>query len=190
MLQVLSGLNPCFPSDLTYKVVNVMDVPWENIQKHFHTCIKFIKEAITNGGTVFVHCYGGVSRSATIVCAYLMKELGMPMLHALGFLRQKRSVVFPNAGFQRQLLDFEKHLLHRTKPSLSRSENSSFQTKSQASLQKKKEKYANVRKLFEQYGLGSAQQPSNSRRTIPSDAEQYETPEVSRNTKRALVTSQ
>ena len=72
MLQVLSGLNPCFPSDLKYKIINVMDVPWEDISKHFSVAIRFMKEALANGGKVFVHCYAGVSRSATIVIAFLM----------------------------------------------------------------------------------------------------------------------
>jgi len=49
-----------------------MDVPWENLSKYFLACNKFIKGALEQGGTVFVHCYAGVSRSATIVIAYLM----------------------------------------------------------------------------------------------------------------------
>ena len=99
MLQVLSGLNPCFPSDLSYKIVNVMDVPWENLAKHFSTCNKFIKNSIDQGGTVFVHCYAGVSRSASIVCAYLMYEHKMPMFYALSLIKQKRPIAFPNPGF-------------------------------------------------------------------------------------------
>ena len=90
MLQVLSGLNPCFPSDLKYKVVNVMDVPWENLSKHFSSTTKFIKNALESGGSVFVHCYAGVSRSATICTAYLMKEHNMTMIHALTLVKQKR----------------------------------------------------------------------------------------------------
>ena len=31
VLQVLAGLNPCFPTDIKYKVVNALDVPWENL---------------------------------------------------------------------------------------------------------------------------------------------------------------
>lgn len=83
MLQVISGLNPCFPSDLKYKVVSALDVPWENIQKNFAPCNRFIRQAIQQGGQVFVHCYAGVSRSATIVVAYLMQELKMGMFYAL-----------------------------------------------------------------------------------------------------------
>jgi protein-tyrosine phosphatase len=80
-------LNPCFPSDLKYKVVAVMDVPWENLSKHFHSCSKFIKQALDSGGSVFVHCYAGVSRSATIVTAFLMKEHSMTMLNALTLVK-------------------------------------------------------------------------------------------------------
>lgn len=101
MLQIISGLNPCFPADLKYKVVSAMDVPWENLSKYFESCIRFIKTAIKHGGGCLVHCYGGVSRSATIVIAYLMSEHKMGMFEALNFVKVKRSAVFPNPGFQR-----------------------------------------------------------------------------------------
>jgi len=55
VLQVLAGLNPCFPSELKYKVIHVMDVPWENLSKHFVSGNRFIRDAIRSGGTVFVH---------------------------------------------------------------------------------------------------------------------------------------
>jgi len=32
-----------------------MDVPWDNLGKHFMSANKFIKGAIEGGGTVFVH---------------------------------------------------------------------------------------------------------------------------------------
>jgi len=56
-----------------------MDVPWENLQKYFQPSVRFIKEAIESGGSVFVHCYAGMSRSATIVVAYLMSEHNFEM---------------------------------------------------------------------------------------------------------------
>ena len=38
-----------------YKVVNVLDMPFENIMKYFQSCIAFIKQAINGGGKVLVH---------------------------------------------------------------------------------------------------------------------------------------
>ena len=60
-----------------YKLVSILDIPSAHLKQHFQTCIKFIKEAIEDGGVVLVHCFAGVSRSATIVIAYLMQEIEM-----------------------------------------------------------------------------------------------------------------
>ena len=45
--------------------------------------------------------YAGISRSSSIVIAYLMKEHGVPMVEALNHTRRRRPIVFPNPGFQR-----------------------------------------------------------------------------------------
>ena len=96
---MLIGINPCFPTDLKYKVIPAMDVPWENLTKYFASASKFIKNALAMGGTVFVHCYAGVSRGASIVIAYLMQEHKMSMFEAMQLVKAKRPIVFPNAGF-------------------------------------------------------------------------------------------
>jgi protein-tyrosine phosphatase len=74
-----------------------------------------MKEAMhaEGGGAVLVHCYAGVSRSASCVIAFLMQECGLTFMEAMTYVRKKRPIVFPNFGFQRQLMDFEKAL--RTK---------------------------------------------------------------------------
>jgi len=76
-----------------------MDVPWENMIRHFTDSSRFIRNALKCGGVVFVHCYGGVSRSATLVIAFLMQEFNMCMFDAMSFVKSKRPVVFPNPGF-------------------------------------------------------------------------------------------
>ncbi len=59
---------------------------------------------------MLVHCYAGVSRSASCVIAFLMQECGLTFIEAMAYVRKKRSIVFPNFGFQRQLMEFEKLL--------------------------------------------------------------------------------
>lgn len=36
-------------------VINVLDMPFENLMRHFKPAVDFIKQAIKSGGTVLVH---------------------------------------------------------------------------------------------------------------------------------------
>lgn len=56
---------------------------------------------------VLVHCVVGASRSATVVLSYLMKKWGMTLDDALSHVITVRSIINPNAGFIRQLLEYE-----------------------------------------------------------------------------------
>lgn len=51
----------------------------------------------------------GVSRSVTLVVAYIMTITDFGWEDALSVVRAARSCANPNMGFQRQLQDFEKH---------------------------------------------------------------------------------
>lgn len=48
----------------------------------------------------------GISRSATVVCAYLIAEHGMTGPDAINFVRERRPVICPNVGFRRQLDEY------------------------------------------------------------------------------------
>jgi hypothetical protein len=41
-----------------------------------------------------------------------MQEKNWSLFQAMGYVKSKRSVIYPNPGFQRQLLDFEKKLIN------------------------------------------------------------------------------
>jgi dual specificity phosphatase 12 len=51
------------------------------------------KPKILRKGGVLVHCQAGMSRSATIVAAYLMKVLGVGVDEALDMIRNVRPVI-------------------------------------------------------------------------------------------------
>jgi dual specificity phosphatase 12 len=93
-------LQPFYPKDFKYKTINIADTSQSGLLRHFPAAVAFIKEGIMRGG-VLVHCYAGVSRSASCVIAYLMKERQMTFQDAFGFASRKRPIIFPNMGFQR-----------------------------------------------------------------------------------------
>ena len=47
----------------------------------------------------------GISRSTTVICAYLVASNQMSAQEALEFVVAKRSIATPNSGFQAQLLE-------------------------------------------------------------------------------------
>ena len=55
----------------------------------------------------------GVSRSASIVLAYLMKHERMPLRAAYEHTAKRRSMIWPNRAFMAQLIRFEKELFGR-----------------------------------------------------------------------------
>ena len=59
---------------------------------------------------ILVHCHQGINRSATFVCAYLMKHYGMTLKDATEFLVIRRQPVFYNGDkptFKKVLEDWE-----------------------------------------------------------------------------------
>ena len=105
-----SGIKNFFPDDFKYINLNLLDSEKEDIKQYFKESFDFIDEAIKNGGNVLVHCHAGVSRSSTILISYIMKSKKMKLNKVLDLLKTKREKVSPNAGFLRQLSDYEKEL--------------------------------------------------------------------------------
>jgi len=50
-----------------------------------------------------VHCSYGISRSASVVIAYLIKSSHKSYDEVLSFVQQQRKIVKPNPGFEQQL---------------------------------------------------------------------------------------
>ncbi|XP_075273301.1 dual specificity protein phosphatase 22 isoform X3 [Opisthocomus hoazin] len=94
---------------LKYLCIPAADSPSQNLARHFRESIKFIHECRLTGEGCLVHCLAGVSRSVTLVVAYIMTITDFGWEDALSVVRAARSCANPNMGFQRQLQDFEKH---------------------------------------------------------------------------------
>ncbi|XP_036410619.1 dual specificity protein phosphatase 18 [Megalops cyprinoides] len=88
--------------------VPVADLPHSRLGDHFDRVAERIHKNRT-GGTL-VHCAAGMSRSPALVMAYLMRYKGVTLREAHHWVQDSRPSVRPNAGFWRQLLDYEKKL--------------------------------------------------------------------------------
>ena len=65
------------------------------------------ERVVRQGRNVVVHCAAGGSRSAAIVCLYLMHAAKLPCREALEYMQSRRSNVCPNWGFLQQLIEWE-----------------------------------------------------------------------------------
>ncbi|XP_069696399.1 dual specificity protein phosphatase MPK-4 [Periplaneta americana] len=88
------------------KFLQVTDTAREDMLSHFEDTAEFIRNG-QEKGVVLVHCYFGVSRSATIVIAYIMKKYTLSFEEAFERVKSKRRFVGPNPGFLSQLRLYE-----------------------------------------------------------------------------------
>ncbi|GAA5854231.1 hypothetical protein JCM8547_001745 [Rhodosporidiobolus lusitaniae] len=88
--------------------VSIDDTDRTNIIEHFFATSDFIHGALEREQGVLVHCQAGVSRSTTLVAAYLMLKHGMNVEQAVEKVRSVRSQVEPSEFFMTQLELFER----------------------------------------------------------------------------------
>jgi len=107
ILVVGYGLQCFHKDDFIYKRIDVQDFVSENIGRYFDETYDFIEEA---KGNVFVHCLAGISRSPSVVIAYLMRKDGKSFEEARNFVQERRIFANPNQGFVTQLMGYEAQL--------------------------------------------------------------------------------
>lgn len=88
----------------------VDDDPSEKISRYFYDAAIIIMKALGENKNVMVHCAAGMSRSPTLVIAYLMIANQWTYEEAFGFVKRKRPLAEPNIGFVRQLKELETKL--------------------------------------------------------------------------------
>ncbi|XP_077166287.1 dual specificity protein phosphatase 22-A-like isoform X2 [Paroedura picta] len=107
---ILSVHNNAKPSleDMTYLCISASDSSNQNLLQHFKESIRFVHECRLRGGRCLIHCLAGVSRSTTLLVAYLMTVSNLGWEECLAAVKAVRSYAGPNSGFQQQLQEYEK----------------------------------------------------------------------------------
>lgn len=91
-----------------YTHINVEDETSASLSPYFMSTCLLIDEVLRRGGGVYVHCRAGISRSVTLVCAFLIwKRKGITPEDALLLVRQSRGdIANPNETFRKELVNF------------------------------------------------------------------------------------
>lgn len=87
-----------------YLHFDLEDLEHENIYPFFPDAFEFID---SSKGGILIHCQQGVSRSATIAIAWIMRQQQCSFFETLEYAQAKRKVVNPNLGFRMQLRAFQ-----------------------------------------------------------------------------------
>ena len=113
ILNVATGIKNAFPEQYNYLNIELLDVPETNISKVFTQTNEFIQQALNNNGRILVHCNAGISRSSSIILAYLIGIHRMKYDDAFQLLKTARSNIRPNDGFVKQLKDYAMEIIRR-----------------------------------------------------------------------------
>ncbi|XP_037631152.1 protein phosphatase Slingshot homolog 2 isoform X1 [Sebastes umbrosus] len=111
ILNVTREIDNFFPGTFEYHNIRVYDEEATNLLEYWNETFKFITKAKKAGAKCLVHCKMGVSRSASTVIAYAMKEYGWDLDTAFDYVKEKRAVTKPNPSFMKQLEEYQGILL-------------------------------------------------------------------------------
>lgn len=92
---------------IEYMHVPVADAPSSLLYSFFDPIADHIHGVEMKQGRTLLHCAAGVSRSAALCLAYLMKYHAMSLLDAHAWTKACRPIIRPNVGFWEQLIHYE-----------------------------------------------------------------------------------
>ncbi|XP_051532905.1 protein phosphatase Slingshot homolog 2-like isoform X2 [Myxocyprinus asiaticus] len=107
ILNVTREIDNFFPGLFEYHNIRVYDEEATDLLAYWNDTYKFISRAKKAGAKCLVHCKMGVSRSASTVIAYAMKEYSWDLKQAFEYVKERRAVTKPNPSFMRQLEEYQ-----------------------------------------------------------------------------------
>ena len=101
--------------DANSKPIEYARFKWSHYQEDFsmylNMCISFIEKHRSKRENVMIHCQCGVSRSVSVIIAYLMYHHKIRFQEALQMVKEKSPTANPHLSFVCQLLEIEELML-------------------------------------------------------------------------------
>ena len=99
--------NHFIENQIHYLNLQALDSHKQTLSQFFQIAFGFIEAAKEKNGRVLVHCHAGISRSSSMVIAYLMWSRGWRFGDTIVFVKKQRSCIDPNIGFIGQLMELD-----------------------------------------------------------------------------------
>ncbi len=98
-------LTPREPIDNILFIYHSDETP--GLSAYFDNTTDFIEKELAKGNKVLVHCGAGISRSPTIVAAYLVKKKGMKLEDIIELFLDKRPIIYMAPIFVKELKELK-----------------------------------------------------------------------------------
>mmetsp|Transcript_19322 Transcript_19322/g.31646 ORF Transcript_19322/g.31646 Transcript_19322/m.31646 type:complete len:205 (+) Transcript_19322:218-832(+) len=92
---------------IAHKLFSIPDLESSQIREVFDEAFDWLNKVEK---PVLIHCAAGISRSATVTIAYLMKSRQMSLAEAWTMVKNSRPIIYPNKGFIAALMRYEAEL--------------------------------------------------------------------------------
>ena len=112
ILLAAGEIQPPHPSHFTYMSLPLEDTTAQPLAPYLSPACDYIERALAEGGKVLVHCRAGVSRSASLVLAYVMKVGHFRLKETIRMMQAKGATIGPNPSFLNELLIWERELFN------------------------------------------------------------------------------
>jgi len=101
------------PASVKALTINIADLPGSDLFSYLEKTTEFIKSSINEiaGSNIFIFCKMGISRSSTVLLAFIIAQYKISLLEAVDRVKSCRDIIRPNMGFLRQLNNWEREKL-------------------------------------------------------------------------------
>jgi protein-tyrosine phosphatase len=103
-----------YPEHFEYYKCNLMDDENADVSVYFEETYQFIEKARKSKRKILIQCFMGMSRSASIAIAYLMRAKKWSMKKAYSHVKKIRPIIDINTVFMYQLMQLEYNMFGKS----------------------------------------------------------------------------